>query len=102
MMDKTTMLFKLRMRIRRIEKFDGIGLQENYIMTEEKFYSMDFFKANSFLLNVIVDLKNMSNEFEHTGKIEFRSKNYIKMLEEMGFIVQKNEYKYTATMREEE
>ena len=99
-MDKTTMLFKLRMRIRHIERFNGIGLQENYIMTEEKFYSMDFFKANSFLLNVLVDLKNMSNEFEYTGKIEFRSKNYIKMLEEMGFVVQKNEYKYIATMRE--
>lgn len=100
-MDKTTTLFKLRMRIRRIERFNGIGLQENYIMTEENFYSMDFFKANSFLLNVLVDLKNMSNEFEHTGKIEFRSKNYIKMLKEIGFVVQKSEYKYIATMRED-
>lgn len=100
-MDKKTALLKLTMTRHRIERFGGIGLQEREIITEDDYFSMDRKKAQAFLLNVITDLKNMRTEFEHTGRIEFRSRNYIKMFEQMGFVVQKNEYKYIATIKED-
>lgn len=90
MNDKSILLRKLTMRINRIERFGGIALEENDIMSMQRFYSMGRENAQSFLINVVTDLKNFRTELKKTGAVKFYSNNYISMFKQMGLTVKEN------------
>ena len=90
MNDKSIILRKLTMRINRIERFGGIALEENDIMSMQRFYNMGRENAQSFLLNVITDLQNFRTEFKKTGAIKFYSNIYINMFKQIGLTVKEN------------
>lgn len=94
MNNKSNILRKMTMKINRIKRYDAIALEENNIISCQRFFDMERMEAIRFLQNVICDLENMKTEFKTDGIITFYSDNYIKMLESIGLTVKKDVLTY--------
>lgn len=94
MNNKSNVLRKITMIINRIKRYGSIALEENQIITCQKFYDMERNRAISFLMKVVADLENMRSQFKAEGKIIFYSNNYIEMFKSIGMTVQENSLTY--------